>query len=199
MRVQPIIAAVALFILLAPPSRAPAANDPGSFMSDLGNRVLQLVNDKAQPAAERKKEFVTLADRAFAVPKIAQFVLGRYWRTANESEQQQFTKAFETYMINVYWSRFNQYTGEQFKVTNQRPEGNDLAIVTTQILQSSGKPPVKVDWTVTRTPKGFEITDVSIDGVSQALTYRQEFAAVLERHQGQVSALIDELKKKSGA
>ncbi len=199
MRVQPIIAAVALFILLAPPSRAPAANDPGGFMSDLGNRVLQLVNDKAQPAAERKKEFVTLADRSFAVPKIAQFVLGRYWRTANESEQQQFTKAFETYMINVYWSRFNQYTGEQFKVTNQRPEGNDLSIVTTQILQSGGKPPVKADWTVTRTPKGFEITDVSIDGVSQALTYRQEFAAVLERHQGQISALIDELKKKSGA
>jgi ABC-type transporter MlaC component len=37
---------------------------------------------------------------------------------------------------------------------------------------------------------------VSIEGVSQALAYRDEFASIINRNGGHISALTDELRHK---
>src|SRR4029077_10337395 len=136
-----------------------------------------------------------LVDETFDVPKIARFVLSQNWRTASDDERQQFGDAFKTYLIQVYWSRFSQYNGQSFKVTGQRAQSDALTVVNTQIVQPNG-PVVKVDWTVTKDGASFKIIDVSIEGVSQVLTYRQEFASILAQNDGHVSALTAELAKK---
>ncbi len=95
-------------------------------MSDLGNQ--DLLRDRhrqaKRPPVQRKDQFKSLADGAFDVPKIAQFVLGRYWRSASDQDKQQFVEAFEDYMINVYWSRFTSYNGETLRVSSAKDEGN---------------------------------------------------------------------------
>jgi phospholipid transport system substrate-binding protein len=63
--------------------------------------------------------------------------------------------------------------------------------------QSNGQPPAKVMWQVAKQPNGYKITDVSIEGISQAVTYRQEFSSVIDQHGGQVSALTQELLQKA--
>jgi len=188
-----------LIVLTGIPRPAAAADDAASFLQNLGDRVLTLIRDKQVPDAQRKQQFEQIATQSFDIPKIAQFVLGRYWRTADEAQRQQFIQAFTAYMIRVYWSRFNQYAGESFKVTGQRQETNGATLVSTEIIQSNGKPPAKVDWWVIKSGNGYKITDVSIEGVSQAVTYRQEFASVIERGGGQVSALINQLRQRASS
>ncbi len=200
MRVRSIIAGFALaaaaLLWASAPSRA-AASDPTSFMNDLGTHVLQIINDKAAPEAQRRQQFRELCEQAFDVPKISRFVLGRYWLSANDDQKKQFGAAFETYMVNVYWSRFTGYNGETFKVTGTQNEGNGTILVTTQVMRPSGQPPVSVDWSVVKAGDGFKIEDASLEGVSQALTYRDEFASIIERNGGQVSALIDQLNARA--
>ncbi len=179
------------------PRPAAAAEDAASFLNDLGQRVLTLIRDKQAPEAQRKQQFEQLATQSFDIPKIAQFVLGHYWRTADDAQRQQFIQAFTGYMVRVYWSRFNQYAAASFKVTGQRQESNGSTLVNTEITQTNGKPPAKVDWWVRKVDSTYKITDVSIEGVSQAVTYRQEFASVIERNGGQVSALIDQLRQRA--
>lgn len=164
-------------------------------MAELGDRVLKLLNDKQTLEVQRREEFDKLADQAFDVPKIAQFVLGRYWLSASDGEKRQFVQAFEVYMVNVYWSRFRDYAGIDFKVASQRRDGN-LIYVATEFGRQSGQP-VKIDWIITPVGDSFRIRDASLEGVSQALTYRQEFASVIERNGGKVSALIDQLRHKA--
>lgn len=179
------------------PGRAETA-DPTQFMTNLGNRVLQIINDKQMSEEQRKQQFRKLADDSFEVPKIAQFVLGRYWRTASDDEKKRFTDAFETYMVQVYWSRFTGYNGESFKVMGQQDEGNGTILVTTEILRpNSGQPPVKVAWSLVKEGNGLKIRDASLEGVSQALTYRDEFASIIERNGGKVSALISQLNERA--
>jgi phospholipid transport system substrate-binding protein len=200
MRVRRIIAslAFALVVLLwgSTPDWA-AASDATSFMNDLGARVLKIINDKSTPEASRKEQFRQLGEQAFDIPKISRFVLGRYWRTVTDDQKKQFGDAFKTYMLQVYWSRFSAYNGETFKVTANQDEGNGTILVTTQILRASGQPPVSVDWSLAKSGDSFKIEDASLEGVSQAITYRDEFSSIIERNGGQVSALINQLNARA--
>jgi phospholipid transport system substrate-binding protein len=184
---------VAFFV----PSGARAADgDATAFMNDLGGRVVALVRDAQRPEAERRAEFQKIADGAFDIPKIAQFVLGRYWRGASDADKTGFTKAFENYMISVYWSRFAGYNGESFKVIAQKDEGNGTILVTTDIFPANGNP-IKVSWSVIKQGDSFRIRDASLEGVSQAITYRDEFGSYMERNGGKISALIANLTERA--
>ena len=198
---------LALIIGLAAPDARAAADGPTAFVTDLGNRVLRLVGDTQMPSAERKKQFERLTDQAFDVPQIAQFVLGRYWRTADDDQRRQFLAAFEGYMVEVYWSRFTRYSGGTFKISGERPAGGDETMVSMLIerpyrqstvndKQSPAQQPITVEWRIRREGGGYKIIDASVDGVSQALTYRQEFASIMAR-EGGVPGLIGELRRKA--
>ena len=63
--------------------------------------------------------------------------------------------------------------------------------------QATGQPPAKVIWQVARQPNGYKITDVMIEGISQAITYREEFSSVIGLYGGQVSALTQQLREKA--
>jgi phospholipid transport system substrate-binding protein len=181
-------------------AEAAAASEPASYIANLSNQVLELFKDTRRADRERERQFRQIADNAFDIPKIARFILGRYWATASDAERQQFISAFEEYMVRVYWSYFSQYHAESITVLAQRDLGASGVRITTQIIRPAGKGPVKVDWTVTAQGDTYKIIDVSIEGVSQALTYREEFSSIMSRNgAGGLSALTDELRRKMGS
>jgi phospholipid transport system substrate-binding protein len=182
-------------IILAAPARA--ADDAAGFISDLGQRTVQILAAKV-PEGERESKFRAIFTEGFDVPAISRFVLGTYWRTATEAQRRDFVTLFETYVVHAYTVRFNDYGGEQLKVTAARAEDADSSMVQSVIARPSGAPPIKVDWRVSKTPQGFKITDVVVEGVSMAVTQRQEFAAVIQRNGGQVDALLKLLREKTG-
>jgi phospholipid transport system substrate-binding protein len=191
--------AVALFLALplAAPRVAAATPDASGFIGNLGGRVLQLIGDKQRPVAERGQEFAQLAEASFDFPRIARFTLGTYWRTASDDQKQQYQAAFQAYMVKYYWSQFSSFNAADFKVTKQRDSGSTFTIVSTEIDRPTGQGPVAADWTVAKIGDGFKITDVSISGISQLLTYRDQFASTLDRNGGNVAALTDLLKQKN--
>jgi phospholipid transport system substrate-binding protein len=173
-----------------------AEDEAAALISRLGQQVLQMLNDKNLTQAQRTERFHALVDQNFDFPVISRFVLGRSWQTASDAERQQFGRVFEDYMVQAYANRFSDYSGQTLKVTGERKESERTTIVSSEITQPSGTPPAKVDWRVTTTPNGPKITDVSIGGVSMALTYRDQFASAIQRGGGKVSALIAELQDK---
>jgi phospholipid transport system substrate-binding protein len=185
-------------VLAAPfAGRAAPANDPAAFVADLGKRAIDVLTSKQSEAA-REKEFRKLFDEGFDLQAIGRFVLGPDWRTATEQQRQEFLKLFETYVVHSYAVRFSEYSGQQLKVLGSRPQGDDAAVVQSQIIQPEGQPPIKVDWQLNKTPQGYKITDVNVEGVSMAITQRQEFASIIQRNGGQLDALLKLLREKTG-
>jgi len=190
-------AALAGMVALATPAgRALAADDAASFVGQAADSVLALARDKGLSQHKFKERLRTIAEQDFDVPRIARFALGQYWRSASDTDRQEFVEAFEDYMVEVYATHFRQYSGANFKVVGQRAQG-DTTMVTTEIAQASGQPPAKVIWQVAHQPNGYKITDVVIEGISQAITYREEFSSVIGLHGGQVSALTQQLREKA--
>jgi phospholipid transport system substrate-binding protein len=178
------------------PGPARAAGDPAAFINDLGTRAIEMLSAQ-KPESEREKGFRALFDTGFDVPGIARFALGRNWQTATEAQRAEFTGLFTTYMIHVYAVRFNEFSGLAFKVTGARPDGDDGSLVTSQMGAAGGASPVSVGWRVAAVPNGFKITDVVVEGVSMAITQRQEFAAVIQRGGGNLEVLLKLLREKT--
>ena len=188
------------FILMAgvlaahPP--AAAAADPTALISNLGSQALAVLG-KGTNEPQRVARFRELLREDFDVPGIARFVLGRYWNTATEEQRAEFVKLFENYVAAAYATRLAEYAGEQFKVTGSRPDGGG-AIVSSQILRPAGSAPIKVDWRLTGRNGNYKISDVSVDGISMAVTQRSEFASVIQHSGGQLQGLIAMLREKTG-
>jgi len=186
---------LALAVVAAP---SHAADDAAGFITDLGQRTVQILAAKI-PESERETRFRAIFEEGFDdVPAISRFVLGNYWRTASEEQRRTFAALFETYVVHAYTVRFNEYGGQQLKVTAARAEGDDSALVQSIIAQPSGAPPLRIDWRVGKTEKGFKINDVVVEGVSMAVTQRQEFSAVIQRNGGEIDALLKLLREKTG-
>lgn len=190
-----------LFILFANASIAatPMVNpaDAVAFMNQLWDRAVEVLNNKTDPSF-REARFRELFHTDFDCPGIARFVLGRYWRTASEEEQQEFVKLFEDYVVFVYTARLSNFGGEALKVRGSRGDG-DGVIVSTDVISPGGASPMKIDWRLVTENGTYKISDVIVEGISMMATQRSEFASVVQRNGGQVRGLIAMMREKTAS
>ena len=179
----------------APPVVNPA--DAVAFMNTLWDRAVEVLNKKTDPAM-REARFRELFHTDFDYPGIARFVLGRYWRTASEEEQQEFVKLFEDYVVFVYTARLSNFGGEALKVRGSHSDG-DGAIVSTDVITPGGASPMKIDWRLVTDNGSYKISDVIVEGVSMMVTQRSEFASIVQRNGGQVRGLIAMMREKTAS
>jgi phospholipid transport system substrate-binding protein len=182
-------------VAAAPPPVNPA--DAVAFMNRLWNRAVEVLNNKADPGI-REARFRELFHSDFDCAGIARFVLGRYWRTASEEEQQEFVKLFEDYVVFVYTARLANFGGETMKVRGSRSDG-DGVIVSTDVASPGGASPLKIDWRLVKDNGAYKINDVIVEGVSMAVTQRSEFASIVQRNGGHVRGLIAMMREKTAS
>ena len=184
-------------VAISGPARAESADSgPGRFIEDLADRALGMLTSSGISTEERNERFRSLFTGNFDVPAVGRFVLGRYWRISTEEERQQFFVLFEDLVVRTYASRFGEYSGETFHVNEVRNLHNKDAIVLSEIVRPAGGPPVRLDWRIRGPNSTYRIVDLSIEGVSMALTQRSEFSAVIQREGGKVAGLLKSLRKK---
>lgn len=189
---------------------AAAAIDPnevGGFIEDFGNSALVTLSDEGKSKAERVAEFRRLLNEGFDLEWIGRFVLGRYWRRATPEQRDEFSKLFQDYVVNTYASRFAEHALEPyaqrarnndaepvFKVDGQRPDGDDMVLVSGSMWRPDG-PRVPLEFRVRTDLAQPKIIDITIEGVSMAITQRSEFGAVINR--SGIDGLIEELRNRS--
>ncbi len=169
-------------------ARADGPQSPAGFVDSLVSDALVVIKDESLSDQDRQARFEALLQRGFDMPRIARYVLGRYWTAASDDQRQAFAQLFERWVVQTYASRFKGYSGEQVKVTGARDEGQG-AVVTTEIVSAAGAPPLKLDWRVGHKDGAYKILDIDVEGVSMALTERDEIAAVIQRNGGTVASL----------
>jgi phospholipid transport system substrate-binding protein len=186
---------VATALQAAPPPVNPA--DATAFMNQLWSSAVELLNNKTDPTL-RQARFRQLFHEDFDCPGIARFVLGRYWRSASEEEQQEFVKLFEDYVVFVYTARLANFGGETFKIHGSRSDG-DGVIVSTDVLSPGNPSPLRIDWRLVADNGAYKINDVIVEGVSMTVTQRSEFASVVQRNGGRVGSLIALMREKTAS
>jgi len=156
----------------------------GNFVQNMGAKTLKIIEDETLTQEQKKEKFREILREYFDLPAIAHFVLGRAWNAATPEQKQEYTKLFESTVVKIYADRLSNGHGEKSLIVDTRRENDTDYLVSSQIMHPDRRPPTKVEWRVRETGGKFAIFDVSIEGVSQAITKRNEYAAILERDGG---------------
>lgn len=166
-----------------------------SFIQSLGDRVLEILQDSSLSADDSTARMAEVLRDGLDIELVGRFAAGVHWRDAEPDQQKIYLELFEQMIIQTYARRFDEYSGESFSVSGSQPVGKSDALVVTQI-ESADTQPVKVGWRVRDRGAGPKIIDVDVEGVSMAVTQRNEFASVIERGGGKFEALIEALEKQ---
>ena len=197
-RLNPIASTLALIALVfvLPASAEPLS--PQQFIEILGEETIGAITKSDVSDDARLTEFERLFRKGFDVDTISRFVLGRHWRKATPQQREHYQTLFADFIVHTYASRFRQYSGETLSVNGVRKASARDTIVSSQI-NTPGGPAVRVEWRVRAKGDDRKIVDVIVEGVSMAITQRDEFASVIRRGGGNIDALISELQQKSSS
>lgn len=189
------LAAPAAGLALTPvAAHAQGRRDAGAeqFVQTQAQRGLNILRSGSPQGAE-KAQFRAFVDEVADVPRITDFVLGRYNRTVSPAQKAEFARTFRDYANGVYESRLGQYHGQILKVTGSTARRPGDVVVTSQVVGGGGAP-VRVDWRVIQGGGGWKVVDVNVSGVWLAITEQQDFASTLSNHGGNIQVLIDQLR-----
>jgi phospholipid transport system substrate-binding protein len=173
------------------------ARDPGAeaFVQTKAQRVIATLANKSLSDAQKKQIFHEAIDELADVPKITNFVLGKYARTITPEQRARFTPVFRTYAENVYQSRIDDYHGEQLKVVGSVVRKPGDVIVNTTVAGGQLSQPVAVSWRVLGGGQTWKVVDVQFKGIWLAITQQQDFVSTIDNAGGNIDILINQLQK----
>ena len=183
-------------LILGAPGMASAQTSPqkaAEFVEVLGSKAATLLaSNKAREPGKRHTVLKDLIRDGFDLEQTSQFVLGKYWHSATDEQRSEFQKLFTEYMLNSYARHIGTFRAETLQIVDSHPVGKKDVLVETNIEVADGT--VHPVWRVRAENDTYRIIDVSVDGVSLALTQRREFASVINRKG--LDALLELLRDK---
>jgi len=182
----------------------PASADPpqaaARMVRELGVQTAHaLSSEKAKQPVQRRALLRKLVKQGFNLELTCQFVLGKYWNRASLSQRTEFMDLFTEYLLNSYARHLAAFQADTLSIVASNPAGKNDILVETKVSGINGQAaPV---WRVRAVEGEYKIIDVTVDGVSLALTQRREFASVVNRVglEGLLKMLRDKLEIQSNA
>lgn len=199
-------ALVTASVLAVAPSAYAARNaDAERYVQENASAALRTLADRSLSTAQRRQTFDQLMARFADMPRIANFVLGRYGAQlrSDPALRSEWQRTFEEYSVAVYEARLDAYSGS-IRVTDsvERVPGRDV-IVTSEMQPRAGGRPLPVQWRMLRSGDAWKVVDVSLifDGNQIWLAQQQqsEFLAVLGRNNGDIRALMVDLRQMTAS
>jgi phospholipid transport system substrate-binding protein len=163
-----------------------------------GDVLDSIQSDKQLQGGDRKK-MLALAEQK-VLPHVdfeeaVKLAAGKSWQSATPEQRQQLAREFRSMLVRIYSSAIDTYRGQTMKVLPLRMAPGATEVTVRNQYLRQGRPPVAVEYAMHKTPEGWKIYDIVVEGVSLVLTYRAEFEQVA-RTAG-IEGLIKRLQEKN--
>lgn len=173
---------VMLLVFSGPVLAIQAPQDLVADTTDKITSVLRIEQDKIKANPNRLYEVVDeVVLPHFDFHRMSSWVLGKYWRKANEKEREQFTQEFRVLLVRTYAKALNDNYDKKIDMLPvvMRKEGKE-ATVKTEVKQEAGFP-IPIDYKMYIKNDAWKVYDVSVDGISLVANYRTSFAKEIRK------------------
>jgi phospholipid transport system substrate-binding protein len=117
---------------------------------------------------------------SFDLPFVARSGIGQTWKELTPEQQREFTELNRRLTAARYAANFDGYGGQRFETHAVKPAARGTLIVSTELIQPEDRD-VRFDYRLRRSPAGWRIIDVVIDGaISEFVLWRGQFRDVIE-------------------
>jgi len=194
----PYLFAIAFVVLQSPAVHA-AETPSETFVQQNIDKGLAVLNDNRLAPQQRDAQFRAVLLSVTDVKRVALFTLGQYARGASDAQINTFVNALADYFTSVFQHNLDRNAGGTVEVTGSKVRAPDDVIVTARLIGSdTSRTPVNIAFRVRKNAAGADtVVDLQVEGVSMALTERDEFAAYLQQHGGNVGAVSAELEDRA--
>ena len=168
---------------------AAAATSTTQTPSDIIQSAAQLTLNEMQsnrdPYRKDPSKVRPLVDKYllphFDTEYAARLVLGQYWRTANQEQRKRFIDAFYHSLLTTYGRALVELTPDRLKVfpTTVDPSA-DHATVRTEVTGYHADR-IAMNYSMHKTPEGWKVYDVNVEGISYIKSYREDFGAQIQQ------------------
>ncbi|MDX1519471.1 MAG: ABC transporter substrate-binding protein, partial [Gammaproteobacteria bacterium] len=88
---------------------------PDRIVRDVINNVLKVLDDPDMDEKQKRQIVYGLASRHIDFEEMSRRILAVYWKQTTDLEKIKFMDLFEQTLLNNYWVRIRQYSGEKVK------------------------------------------------------------------------------------
>ncbi len=181
------------------PLGAAAQEAPDAMVKRIADDVIAIVKSDKDLQAGNSAKVVALAEQKvlphFDFTRMTRLAVGRNWSQASPEQREQLTREFRTLLVRTYSSSLSQYRNQKIEVKPLQAAPADVdVLVRTAVIQEGG-PPIPIDYRMEKTPKGWMVYDVVIDGASLVTTYRGSFNEQIQR--SGVDGLVKTLQERN--
>ena len=123
-----------------------AAVDAGkaeSFVKKITKEGIEEIIDSNVSQSEKDKRFEKLFNEALDLKFIGQFVLGRYWRQASQSQKNEFIEVYRQLNVKTWSKRFDEFKGKDFifEGTSPSTSANQVSSIPKYRWTRENRPP----------------------------------------------------------
>jgi phospholipid transport system substrate-binding protein len=182
-----------------PATAASAMLGPEELVRKITSDVLEAIKaDKELQAGDREKALALAETKVLPhidFREMTKLAAGRNWTAASGEQRDKLVNGFRTMLVRTYSSAIDAYRGQSLDVQPVRMSPKDEEVRVRNMYHSPGRQSVPVDYQMLKTPQGWKIYDIVVDGVSLVLTYRTEFDQEVRRNG--IDGLIARMKEKN--
>lgn len=185
-------------------SNAPPA--PDQVVRDTAKSMFSAMNQRKSELTQHPEKLYSLIGNIllpnFDFDYASRLVLGRYWRSATPAQRKAFEDAFYKFLVHSYADGMLKGNISERNVEVEPWRGSDSdtrTLVRSKVMRENAAP-VEVDYAMVKTKAGWKAFDVTIEGISYVMNYRNQFGSEIE--QNGLDALIKRLNAdadKAGA
>ena len=177
-----------------PAARAGSPAQATQFINTIAQQIIAIIDKGAAPT-EKSAQLQQLIDRDVAVDQIAQFCLGRYWRTATPAQRTQYAQLFHHVLLQSITGHLGEYKGITY--TLGRPVAGEGGTEVPSVVKRPGAASANLTWVVADVGGSMKVIDLIAEGTSLKVTQRSDYSGFLDSHNGNVGALIEAMKRQA--
>ena len=192
------IAGAIAALVAAPGVRAQEMVPPDTLVKNVTLEVADILRKDKDIQSDRKK-LVALVDAKivphFNFTSMTASAVGANWAKATPDQKTKLAEEFRTLMVRTYASSIASFRDQKFDFRPLRANPTDTDVTVNVRVIQSGAQPVKIDYDMEKTPRGWKVWDVRVADISLTANYRTEFSNIV-RDSG-IDGLIKALHAKN--
>jgi phospholipid transport system substrate-binding protein len=174
--------------LLQPAVGSPALTEAGNAPSEaeqvvdtLHGALLAAMQEGARLGFKGRYEALEPVIRStFDLPLVARITVGRYWDDFTDGQKTAMVERFSKLSVSTYASRFDNFSGESFKLVSEKPLKEGQVLVKSTLKKSNGET-VRLDYVLLHADGHWRIINVIADGVSDISLKRGQYTSIIRR------------------
>jgi len=193
--------AVSLAVVLGPITHTAAAQaqSPVEVIEEAAKLFDEALSERKEELAADRQQLYSLIDEIL-LPRFdrryaAQLVLGQHWRTASEEQRTQFIEAFYTSLMRQYADGLLEFDLSQLEFRPYRGDESKPRTVVQTVVELDDGTKAPVDYGLVKRDSGWQVFDVTIEGISYIRNFRAEFNS--EIRATSLDAVIERLQREA--